>query len=164
MSKDTPSSLVKTPGADLSGFDWMAQQNGGQFDPVLFGDYRESQDAVTSGDFGSFFNEAYPFAEFGSPFNTGLSPMPKRNILQEMDDKLDDDEEVVPGEDPQKMLNCTSIWDRLQKTDKFQNGELDVDGLCSELRAKARCSETGVVVNEKDVDELFAKYPAKQVA
>lgn len=36
--------------------------------------------------------------------------------------------------------------------DRFRNGEIDVDNLCSELRTKARCSEGGVVVNEKDVE------------
>lgn len=39
--------------------------------------------------------------------------------------------------------------------EKFRNGEIDVDNLCSELRAKARCSEGGAVVEEKDLDKIL---------
>lgn len=45
--------------------------------------------------------------------------------------------------------------DRLQNNEKFRNGEIDVDSLCSELRTKARCSEEGVVIKEKDVEEVM---------
>jgi AP-1-like factor len=41
--------------------------------------------------------------------------------------------------------------------EKFQNGEVDVDNLCSELRTKARCSESGVVINKKDVDAIMGR-------
>ena len=35
------------------------------------------------------------------------------------------------------------------------NGEIDIDNLCSELRAKAKCSEGGAVVDKKDVDKIL---------
>ena len=41
--------------------------------------------------------------------------------------------------------------------ESFRNGELDVDNLCTELRTKARCSETGVVVDQKDVEEIVSR-------
>jgi len=47
--------------------------------------------------------------------------------------------------------------DRLQSMEKFQNGEIDVDSLCTELRMKARCSESGVVIDKKDVDEIMKR-------
>ena len=162
------------------GFDWLAQQNGGQFDPVLFGDWREPQDAVLSQDFGSFFNEAFPLPDLGSPLHNiteasqGQQP-PKKDLIAQVDSKLE--EEVVPGEDKSQMLSCTKIWygssylkkslslsndmkccrDRLQSMEKFRNGEIDVDNLCSELRTKARCSEGGVVVNQRDVDDIMGR-------
>ena len=40
----------------------------------------------------------------------------------------------------------------LQDRPDFKNGNLDIDALCTELRAKARCSETGVVIDKDDVD------------
>jgi hypothetical protein len=40
----------------------------------------------------------------------------------------------------------------------FRNGEMDVDLLCSELRARARCSEGGVVVSEEDVNGIFCEH------
>ena len=47
--------------------------------------------------------------------------------------------------------------DRLQSMERFRNGEIDVDNLCSELRTKARCSEGGVVVNQNDVDDIMGR-------
>jgi AP-1-like factor len=43
---------------------------------------------------------------------------------------------------------------------------LDIDGLCSELRAKARCSESGVVIDQKDVDSALKRLspPATKAA
>lgn len=151
------------------GLDFLAQQNGGQFDPVLFGDWREPQDAILSQDFGTFFDDAFPLPDLGSPshnFNevTNQQPqhtqqpqqVPKKDLLASIDQKLDE-EEMVPGEDKSQMLSCTKIWDRLQSMERFRNGEIDVDNLCSELRTKARCSEGGVVVNQKDVDDIMGR-------
>lgn len=155
------------------GLDFLSQQNGGQFDPVLFGDWREPQDAILSQDFGSYFNDAFPLPDLGSPSHnfTELASQTAPKKGGEGDHKFD--EEVVPGEDKSQMLTCTKIWyvhptltvtvhrvltshrDRLQSMDKFRNGEIDVDNLCSELRTKARCSEGGVVVNQKDVDDIM---------
>ncbi|CAG8897140.1 unnamed protein product [Penicillium egyptiacum] len=147
-------------GSQDLGIDWLAHQNGGQFDPVLFGDWREPQDAVLSQDFGSFFNEAFPLPDLGSPSHN-LSEVvtdaaPKKNLIARIDSRVEEDE-VVPGEDQSQMLSCTKIWDRLQSMERFRNGEIDVDNLCSELRTKARCSEGGVVVNQNDVDDIMGR-------
>ena len=153
------------------GLDWFAEQNGGQFDPVLFGDWREPQDAILSQDFGNFFNDVFALPELD---NEPETEQPRKNdLIAQIDKKLDADDEVVPGEDKSKLWTCTKIWyeqqylpslrkirlamltfsrDRLQSMEKFRNGEIDVDSLCSELRTKAQCSEGGVVVNQKDVD------------
>ncbi|PWY83817.1 PAP1-domain-containing protein [Aspergillus sclerotioniger CBS 115572] len=156
-ASNTPSQ--DTTHEDVSGLDVLAQQNGGQFDPVLFGDWREPQDAILSQDFGTFFDDAFPLPDLGSPSHNlteaATQQAPKKDLIAEIDSKLD--EEVVPGEDKAKMLSCTKIWDRLQSMEKFRNGELDVDHLCSELRMKARCSEGGVVVNQQDVDDIMGR-------
>jgi AP-1-like factor len=117
QSNGTPAAAAATqsPAPDF-GLDFLANQNGGQFDPTLFGDYRESQAAIVGdGDFtGGFFNDAFPLADFGSPFNIGDNNTPaiqKSNPLEEIEriqDGLDD--EVVPGEDPSQLLNCHKIW------------------------------------------------------
>ncbi|PYH91738.1 PAP1-domain-containing protein [Aspergillus ellipticus CBS 707.79] len=145
---------------DVSGLDTLAEQNGGQFDPVLFGDWREPQDAILSQDFGTFFDDAFPLPDLGSPSHNltevASQPPQKKDLIAEIDSKLDE-EEMVPGEDKSMMLSCTKIWDRLQSMERFRNGELDVDNLCSELRMKARCSEGGVVVNQQDVDDIMGR-------
>lgn len=43
----------------------------------------------------------------------------------------------------------------------FATGELDIDNLCAALRSKAKCSETGVVVGQKDVEEVLSKAGLK---
>jgi len=61
-----------------------------------------------------------------------------------------------------KML--TTLRDKLQTNQDFKEGNLDIDGLCSELRSKARCSESGVVIDQKDVDEALKRLPAKKAS
>jgi AP-1-like transcription factor len=106
---------LKTPSFDLNGIDWFAQQNGNQFDPQLFGDYREPQNNILSGGLydDTFFAEAFALPEFnsGSPFNITASPTaPKKDLVQEIDQKLSQEEEVVPGEDRAQMLTCNTMW------------------------------------------------------
>lgn len=45
----------------------------------------------------------------------------------------------------------------MQSNPDFQDGKFDLDGLCSELRAKARCSESGVMVDQDHVDKALKK-------
>jgi AP-1-like factor len=162
FSSSLPPAEATGPADDTQdlGIDWLAHQNGGQFDPVLFGDWREPQDAVLSQDFGSFFNDAFPLPDLGSPSHNlsevATDSAPKRSLISQIDSKQEEDE-VVPGEDQSQMLSCTKIWDRLQSMERFRNGEIDVDNLCSELRTKARCSEGGVVVNQNDVDDIMGR-------
>jgi AP-1-like factor len=177
-------SLPKTPAADVNGIDFFANQNGGQFDPALFGDYRDSQAAIVGdGDFtGGFFNDAFPLADFGSPFHFGDTPaVQKSNPLEEIERLQDGEDEVVPGEDVTQMLNCHKIWfvtsinialcevvrltlsrDKLSNRSDFKDGTIDIDNLCSELRAKARCSESGVVVDTKDVEAALKRLPEQK--
>lgn len=94
-----PSSITKSPMNDINGIDWMAQQNGGQFDPVLFGEYRDPQDSILNSNFGGFFNDAFVPPDFGSPFPTGevaASPAPKRDLLKEIETQQNDNDNVVP--------------------------------------------------------------------
>lgn len=157
--------VSKGPGNDF-GLDWLATQNDNQFNPSLFGDYRESQVAVVGdGDFtGGFFNDAFPADFSTSPFNFGDGPTPgaanKQNPMEAIQRIQDGDEdEVVPGEDPNNLLSCHKIWDKLQNRQDFKDGTIDIDGLCTELRAKARCSESGVVVDSKDVEAALKRLP-----
>ena len=103
-----------TPGFDPNGINWLAQQNGGIFDPDLFGDYRESQDAVISQDFGAFFNDAFPLPDLGSPehpYNViAPSPAPKVDLMKQVEAAREGEDEVVPGEDRSRMMTCNKIW------------------------------------------------------
>ena len=102
---------------DYNGFDWLANQNGGTFDPILFGDYREPQDNVLNSDF-NFFNDAFPsLSEYSSPQSaTQTQPVEpklpkKKDLMQEIEEKQAGKEpEVVPGEERQQFLTCNLLW------------------------------------------------------
>lgn len=173
---------AKSPTPLLNGIDYFANQNGGQFDPTLFGEYRDTQNAIVGeGDFtGGFFNDAFLNAGYASPFHFGDTPaVQKPNPLEEIERIQDGEEEVVPGEDINSMLNCHKIWlvksdtnfvhsliqyrDKLSSRSDFRDGTIDIDNLCSELRAKARCSESGVVVDHKDVEAALKRLPKDKI-
>jgi AP-1-like factor len=116
-SDDKPSPAViqaKSPGTDPNGIDFFANQNGGAFEPNLFGEYRDTNNAImgTDGDFNSgFFNDAFLNTGYGSPFHFGDTPaVQKPNPLEQIERIQDGEEEVVPGEDIDQMLNCHKIW------------------------------------------------------
>jgi AP-1-like factor len=112
-ARPSPPVTAQTPAIDVNSIDFFANQNGGQFDPSLFGDYRDSQNAIIGeGDFsGGFFNDAFPIADYGSPFHFGDTPaVQKPNPLEAIEQQQDGDDEVVPGEDTSQMLNCHKIW------------------------------------------------------
>ena len=105
---------MKSPVSETNGIDWMAQQNGGLFDPVLFGDYRDPQDNILNN---GFFHDAFLLQDdFTTPFNTSTasvaSPAPKRDLMKEVELQqnggLDDD--VVGKEAPKQFLACDKLW------------------------------------------------------
>lgn len=179
MSNESSLGFGDTSSFDPNSFNFLAQNNNTGFDPVLFGDYRETQDNILSQDFGSFFNDAYPLPDLGSPsHNFGDVPAdvpppyvtPTNDLMKQVEAAKEGNDEVVPDTD--KPMTCNKIWsvsptndiytksnkihrDRLQSMEKFRNGEIDIDNLCSELRAKAKCSEGGAVVDKKDVDKIL---------
>jgi len=104
------------PEFDPTGFNWLAQQNGGGFDPVLFGDYRETTDNILSQDFGSFFNDAYPLPELGSPShnygelpNTMSKEQPKQSDLMSRVEAARENDISRPSDAP-KLMTCNKIW------------------------------------------------------
>lgn len=62
----------------------------------------------------------------------------------------DDDNAVVPAKEA-GMMKCGEVWDRLTSHVKYT--ELDIDGLCEELRTKARCSDKGPLITNEDFEK-----------
>lgn len=53
----------------------------------------------------------------------------------------------------------TDIYrEHLQNCPRVQNGDFDLDGLCSDLQKKAKCSGSGAVVAETDFKDAMRKY------
>ena len=105
-----PSNTLRSPSFDTNGIDWLAQQNGGAFDPVLFGDYRDPQDSILNNN--NFFNEAWLPQDFNSPYNlTDMSSPPKRDLMKELEVQQESgNEEVVPGDTPKQYLGADGVW------------------------------------------------------
>lgn len=57
----------------------------------------------------------------------------------------------------------TQDREKLQSCPKVQSGDFDLDGLCSDLQKKAKCSGSGAVVNEMDFKNVMKKYLGKNV-
>lgn len=106
--------IAKSLASDFNGIDWMAQQNGGLFDPELFGDYRDPQDNILNGEFGGFFSDAFPVQDFTSPFYTGDIATPaasKRDLMHEVEKQRNGNDDEVPlSEQRKRILNCTELW------------------------------------------------------
>lgn len=96
--------------AEMS-FDWLAQQNGGQFDPQLFSDYREPQSNILNIE-DSFFSDALD-ADFFTPYNvppTGLSP--KKDLMSQINEQQDALDPVVVKNEPaiRGQIGCDEVW------------------------------------------------------
>ena len=101
---------------DFNGLDWLANQNGGVFDPILFGDYREPQESIMNNEF-NFFNDAlFPMPDLGNVQQNPAVPLepklpPKKNLMQEIEDQQSGKEpEVTSGEERQQYLTCNLLW------------------------------------------------------
>lgn len=68
-----------------------------------------------------------------------------------------EEDEVVPA--PETTLKCSEIWERITSHPRYT--DIDIDGLCSELKLKAKCSEKGVVIAENDVHHLLERSAKK---
>lgn len=159
-------------------------QDNFQFDPQLFGDYREPQNNVLNNGFDDWLaNDAFD-ADFLAPYNLpptapGLLPPqpepesqpPKKDLIAQIDEVNASDDGV------REQLDCNKIWydqterglqnatfinkfnrDKLRSCSSVQNQEIDMDALCSDLQKKAKCSGYGAVVDEKEFKSILKKH------
>ncbi|CDK24720.1 unnamed protein product [Kuraishia capsulata CBS 1993] len=157
-------------GNDLE--DPMAFLNNSPFDPMvvfdnnnhnygsneftdLFEDDLFQNDDVVSG----LVTEESKYDAFGSLYQESAAVttanlqnlnQTKVQVPENMDDDLSDND-VVPAEP--NLVKCSEIWERITTHPRFS--ELDIDGLCSELKQKAKCSEKGVVITNRDVAQIL---------
>lgn len=118
--------------------------------------------------------------DFTTPYNIAPSPnLPKKkNLIAEIDARKEfEDTITATNVNNEKLLTCTNIWyasdskinglgfaadvfdrEKLQTCPRVQNGDLDLDGLCSDLQKKAKCGGTGAVVDEHDFKTIMTKY------
>jgi AP-1-like factor len=47
--------------------------------------------------------------------------------------------------------------DEIKRRSDYQDGTIDMEVLCQELQQKARCSETGAVLDKRDVEEALGR-------
>ena len=51
--------------------------------------------------------------------------------------------------------NLAVLRDRVRDSKRAQSGQADMDDLCSQLKAKAKCSGKGAVIEQKDIDAIL---------
>ncbi|KAK9465435.1 transcription factor PAP1-domain-containing protein [Lipomyces arxii] len=121
------------------------------FDNDLFSEYREPIFTADEEEF--TLPELTPDDMFDN-----INELSEVNDLSEQQEPAIKEEEVVPA-DNKPLMGCTALWDRISMHPKF--GDIDIDVLCSELRTKAKCSESGVVVTESDLNAVLKKIDAQ---
>lgn len=134
------------------------QEQGQEQDPISLLTTEESiydpitDNSVKAEDVNTNFN-FNDFIKSSLPEKHGKLQTFNNNSVVGRDNHNDDenDNEVVPA--PQQTLKCSEIWDRITAHPKYT--EIDIDGLCEELKNKAKCSERGVVINTADVNQLL---------
>ncbi|KAK3292749.1 transcription factor PAP1-domain-containing protein [Chaetomium fimeti] len=147
--------------AGIEDFTQWLPQNDFQFDPELFGGYRDPQENVLSQGFDEgFFNDAVDI-DFLTPYNLPIpSPAPpKKDLISQIDAAKDADE---PATTNNVLLQCNDVWEKIQNCPKAKGGDFDLDGLCADLQKKAKCDGTGPVVSEKDFQRAIKKYLCKE--
>lgn len=166
------SASVATAGSDLPGSDFL-------FDMPFDMDFMSYRDPVSEtahlDDFSlpelttetSMFDPLDPHANndivTGKPLTTmsatgsGVNNGQGSGIVPEACVKKEEEEDLLMfSSKPKALMNCTAVWDRITSHPKF--GDIDIEGLCSELRNKAKCSESGVVLTELDVDGVLSTF------
>ncbi|KAL1842647.1 hypothetical protein VTJ49DRAFT_4558 [Mycothermus thermophilus] len=131
-----------------------------QFNPHVFGAYRDPQDnAFTYGFDDNLFNDVLD-ADFLNPYNlppSSPATQPKQSLISQIDAAKEADE----GECGNALLKTNDVWARLQNCPKAQSGEFDLDALCADLQKKAKCDGTGPVISEKDFCQVVKKHLCK---
>ncbi|GAV29680.1 hypothetical protein PMKS-003182 [Pichia membranifaciens] len=74
------------------------------------------------------------------------------NNSEAITDLVTEENEEVP-DTTQNLMQCSQIWERITTHPRFT--DLDIENLCDELKTKAKCSESGVVVDGSDVGKLL---------
>lgn len=143
---------------------WLPQDNF-QFDPQLFGDYREPQNNVLNNGFDDWVTYDAGDADFLTSYNLPptapglMPPQPEAEAQPTKKDLITQIDEVNASDDgPGEQLDCNKIWDKLRSCPSVQNQEIDMDALCTDLQKKAKCSGYGAVVDEKEFKSVLKKH------
>ncbi|KAF9116660.1 DNA-binding transcription factor yap1 [Mortierella sp. AM989] len=62
---------------------------------------------------------------------------------------------LPPLDENEKAIPCPQAWEQIAKHPKFDDA--DIDDLCAELKAKAKCSGHGPMISLSDVDKLMSR-------
>ncbi|KAK3811511.1 MAG: hypothetical protein JOS17DRAFT_494593 [Linnemannia elongata] len=134
---------------------------------ALFTDFRDPSD---SRDFFATFEDpveaaAFPPEAMGSLFNDQLfnytnsfanvAATPAREESQEFFGKVTESAKkgLPPLEENERALPCPEVWEHIAKHPNFDDA--DIDDLCAEMKAKAKCSGHGPVIPVKEVTNIM---------
>ncbi|CAO3566806.1 unnamed protein product [Mortierella alpina] len=108
------------------------------------------------------FDYSSTFANVGVPSATGVTgaTLPKDQIQHDCAGEVPTADGVPkkglpPLGENEKAIPCPQAWEHIAKHPNFDDA--DIDDLCAELKAKAKCSGHGPVIALSDVDLLMSK-------
>lgn len=134
---------------------------------ALFSDFRDPSDPR---DFFAPFedtveNSAFPPETIGGLFNDQLfnytssfanvAATPAREESQEFFGKVTESTKkgLPPLEENERALPCPEVWEHIAKHPNFDDA--DIDDLCAEMKAKAKCSGHGPVIPVNEVTNIM---------
>ncbi|KAF9145170.1 DNA-binding transcription factor yap1 [Linnemannia schmuckeri] len=134
---------------------------------ALFTDFRDPSDPR---DFFAPFEDhveavAFPPETIGGLFNDQLfnytssfanvAATPAREESQEFFGKVTESTKkgLPPLDDNERALPCPEVWEHIAKHPNFDDA--DIDDLCAEMKAKAKCSGHGPVIPVKEVTNIM---------
>lgn len=147
LNKTPPSSSVFSPNSFE--LDFL-----GEYRDPLFDGEEFSLPELPTAEYSLFDPLENPIANATFESMKEKSSTPASGLIEADSQSTVNDEDTVPA--PNKMMNCSAVWDRICSHPKF--GDIDIDGLCYELRSKAKCSDSGVLLTEKDVNKVLEKF------
>lgn len=127
------------------------------FEPDFFAEYRDSMFNVEDLVLPDLTTEPSVFDPLDSIFQdfdrqVYDETLPTLQISSGFD--IPEDELVLPNQKTQ-YISGNAIWDRISTHPRF--GEVDIDGLCFELRTKAKCTDGTVVMSKEEMDKVIAR-------
>ncbi|CAB66170.1 DNA-binding transcription factor, oxidative stress-responsive Pap1/Caf3 [Schizosaccharomyces pombe] len=108
----------------------------------------------------SFPEQMYPFIKHNKDYiSNHPDEVPPDGLPQkgkhDTSSQMPSENEIVPAKE-RAYLSCPKVWSKIINHPRFES--FDIDDLCSKLKNKAKCSSSGVLLDERDVEAALNQF------